>query len=362
MILTPEFSAVWAYNPILVSEGETVRQGMPLLTMNDAVQKATTEQLKSQADAALVMLEELKAQPRKEVLEVARAQMIAAKASLHSSRVQMEKQRKSFELEPQSVSRDTLDNAINAVKVAKANLEVATRQYELTKAGAWVYDIKNQAQQYNALYKSYLAANALLSKYTIKAPVDGVVLSIKAAVGSYISPVGTYETYTQAMTPVLVMGSPQIYLAVRCYIDEILVPRLPPTEQMQAKMFIRGTAISIPWNSSACSRTSRPKSSCPTSVPNGSTSGFCRSSFGLRRPRIFLCIQDSWLIFMSAKNKSTPPFALVEEGFYQLNLPGKFLGIGRWWMFTSGVNGRPTMGCRQTGLHLWKLCVLLPFY
>ncbi len=122
-----------------------------------------------------------------------------------------------------------------------------TRQYELTKAGAWIYDIKNQEQQYNALYNSYLAASALLAKYTIKAPSDGAVLSIKAAVGSYISPQGTYGTYTEDMNnPVLVMGSPQNQLAVRCYIDEILVPKLPSAERMQAKMFIRGTTASIP--------------------------------------------------------------------------------------------------------------------
>ncbi|MGZ5054721.1 MAG: HlyD family secretion protein [Methylobacter sp.] len=236
---------------ILVAEGETVREGTPLLTINDSIQKATTEQLKSQAEAALVMLNELKAQPRKEVLEVAKAQMIAAKASLNSSRVQMNKQRKSFELDPQSVSKDTLDNAINAVKVAEASFEVARKQYELTKAGAWIYDIKNQEQQYNALYKSYMAASELLSKYTIKAPIDGVVLSIRTAIGSYISPQGTYGTYTDdTNNPVMVMGSSQNYLAVRCYIDEILVPKLPPVDQMhakmQAKMFIRGTNISIP--------------------------------------------------------------------------------------------------------------------
>ena len=131
--LYPEVAGI--ITRILVSEGETVSQGAPLLAMNDAVQKATTEQLKSQADAALVMLEELKAQPRKEVLEVTRAQMMSAKASLISAQVQMDKQRQSFELDPQSVSKDTLDNAINAFKVAKANLEVATRQYKLTKAG-----------------------------------------------------------------------------------------------------------------------------------------------------------------------------------------------------------------------------------
>ena len=35
-------------------------------------------------------------------------------------------------------------------------------------------------------------------------------------------------------------------LGVRCYIDEILIPRLPPPEKMQAQMFIRGTATKVP--------------------------------------------------------------------------------------------------------------------
>ena len=52
---------------------------------------------------------------------------------------------------PESVSKDALDNAINARKVAQANLDVVTRQYELTKAGAWVYDVRNQEKQAEAL-------------------------------------------------------------------------------------------------------------------------------------------------------------------------------------------------------------------
>ena len=35
-------------------------------------------------------------------------------------------------------------------------------------------------------------------------------------------------------------------LAVRCYIDEILIPRLPPPDKLQAQMFIRGTNTKIP--------------------------------------------------------------------------------------------------------------------
>ncbi len=132
------------------------------------------------------------------------------------------------------------------MKVAKANLEVAQKQYDLTKAGAWVYDIKNQESQYESLSKAYEASNALLEKYTLKAPVDGVVLSINAAPGSYVSAQGTYDTYTGGYNPIIVMGGTQSHLSVRCYIDEILINRLPPPPRINAKMFIRGTDISIP--------------------------------------------------------------------------------------------------------------------
>ena len=144
------------------------------------------------------------------------------------------------------MSRDALDNFGNALKIAKANLEVAQKQYELTRAGAWSYDIKNQERQYNALEKAYAASNALLSKYTVKAPADGVVLAITAAAGSYISSQGTYDTYSQGAAPVVVMGAPQDHLGVRVYVDEILVHRLPDAAHMHATMFIRGTNISAP--------------------------------------------------------------------------------------------------------------------
>lgn len=231
---------------ILVAEGQVVRQGMPLISIDDSVQRATVAQLKSQADAARALLEELRAQPRKETLEVARAQVKYASAGLKSAQDQLDKQQKSYELDPKSVSRDALDNAVNAVNVAKTNFEVVRRQYDLTKAGAWIYDIKNQENQYDSLTKAYQASSALLDKYIIKASADGVVLSINAAVGSYISAQGAYDTYSQGLSPVIVMGGSQEYLGVRCYIDEILVHRLPQPPQTTAKMFIRGTDINIP--------------------------------------------------------------------------------------------------------------------
>ena len=231
---------------ILASEGAKVCKGEPLLLLDDSVQRATVAQQKSQAEAALALLQELKAQPRAENLRVSKAQMDYAAASLRTARDSLEKVRKSFALNPKSVSKDQLDNAENTYQTAKANLEVATRQYELTKAGAWIYDIRNQQHQYEALVKTYESGKALLAKYIIRAPVDGVILAINTARGSFASAQGAYSTYTEGYDPPVVMGLPQNFLAVRCYIDEILVPRMTSSPHMQAQMQVRGTTTRIP--------------------------------------------------------------------------------------------------------------------
>lgn len=231
---------------ILVAEGQEVKRGTVLLLIDDSIQKATVEQLQSQAQAALTLLEELKAQPRKETLDVAEAQVVSAQAALKTTQDELDKQQAAYALDPKSISKDALDSAVNAVATAKANLEVARKQRDLTKAGAWIYDINNQERTHNALEKSYSSASALLSKYTLRAPRDGVVLAINPTVGSYVSAQGAYDTYTQGMDPVLVIGSPHAHLNVRCYVDEILVPRLPEPARMKAQMSVRGSSVKIP--------------------------------------------------------------------------------------------------------------------
>jgi len=231
---------------ILVAEGQEVKQGTVLLVIDDSIQRATVEQLQSQAQAASTLLAELKAQPRKETLDVAESQVVSAQASLKTAQDALDKQQAAYDLNPKSISKDALDSALNAVAVAKANLEVARKQRDLTKAGAWVYDIDNQERQYNALFKSSVSASALLAKYTLRAPKDGIVLAMNATVGSFVSAQGSYDSYTQGMAPMLVLGSPHAFLNVRCYVDEILVPRLPAPGKMKAQMSVRGSNLKIP--------------------------------------------------------------------------------------------------------------------
>jgi len=231
---------------VLVGEGGRVRKGTPLLTIESSAQQALVAQQKAAADAALAVLEELRKQPRPEVLAVAQAQVTAAEAAQKQTADQLDKLTRSYAIDPRSVSQDALDTAKDANGIASANLQVARRQLDLTSAGAWVYEIRNQERTYESLRRQYESSLAVLARYTLRAPVDGVVLAVRPAVGDYASPQGSYDTYTTAPGPVVVMSDGQQHLGVRVYVDEILVQRLPPPDKIVAQMQLRGSDQKLP--------------------------------------------------------------------------------------------------------------------
>src|SRR5579871_3694453 len=74
---------------IVVTEGQRVKRGDALLSLDDSVQRALTGQQQAQAQAAHAMLQELHAQPRRENLAVAAAQVESARANLKSAEDQL---------------------------------------------------------------------------------------------------------------------------------------------------------------------------------------------------------------------------------------------------------------------------------
>ncbi len=230
---------------IWVHEGQTVAAGALLLSIDDSVQKATAEQLRLQSESALELLQELKAQPRKETLAISQAQVAQAESALKTATDQYAKRQVAYQLDPRSISKDIVDTAQNTVLEASTTLALANKQYLLTKAGAWSYDIKSQQKLSDAAKQAYFSATALVAKYVIKAQADGVVLAVNASIGSYVSSAGAYDTYTQGSNPVLVLGTPQEYLAVRCFVDEILLSRIPDVNHMKAQMQIRGSTQKV---------------------------------------------------------------------------------------------------------------------
>ncbi|CAM3127541.1 p-hydroxybenzoic acid efflux subunit AaeA [Legionella steigerwaltii] len=157
---------------VFAQEGEHLKKGDPILTLDDSIQKELVAK-----DAAQIRYQQ---------------------ASLVNLQQQLDKTRKSYLLDPKSVSKNALDNAINAVKIQIENVQVAQKQYDADKA--------------------------LLDKYTLRSPIDGIILRVGVALGDYGSPLGRYDTYTQAMLPIIEMGITKPFLEVRCFIDEILLP------------------------------------------------------------------------------------------------------------------------------------------
>jgi len=231
---------------VQVSEGQSVAAGTVLLTLDDAVQRANVEQLRAQAEGAGALLAELRAEPRAETLTIAQAQVDLAAANLKAARDQYDKRRASLELDPKSISKDVVDTAADALGQAESALQLSTRQFELVKVGAWSYDIVNQTRQLEALRHAHAAASALLDKYAIRAKVAGVVLALNSTRGSYVSTAGAYDAYTGGFDPLVVLSAPQDHLAIRCFVDEILVSRLPAPGHIRAEASIRGTDVKIP--------------------------------------------------------------------------------------------------------------------
>lgn len=172
----------------LVQNGEIVKAGKPLFFIDSSIQE--------------------------QMVNKDLAQIKYAKASLVNVQDQLEKIQAAYQLNQKSVSKNSADNAINAVEIAKANLDVAKTQYQVDKA--------------------------LLDKYVIYSPIDGIILRMGTTEGDYVSPSGIYDTYTQVMLPAVQIATNLPYLQVRCFVDEILVPHLPVAEKLEATLFIRG--------------------------------------------------------------------------------------------------------------------------
>ena len=232
---------------IAVQPGQAVRRGDVLLRLEDSVARAQAAQQRAQADAAQAQFEQMQAAPRPEALRVAESQVASASAAAFAQRNAFDKQKRAAEIEPRAVSRDALDAAHDAWQLAQAGLATAQRQLDLVRAGTWSADLRVQAAQRDAQRRAADAAAATLDKYTLRAPADGVVLAIQASAGSYVTPQGVYGTYTQASNhPLLVLGGAPGHLDVRCYVDEILIPRLPPGDRIRAEMSLRGSDARIP--------------------------------------------------------------------------------------------------------------------
>jgi HlyD family secretion protein len=227
-----------------VHEGDRVIAGQPLFALDDSVQRANTENLRQQALAADATLRKLKAPPRREQVNVAKAQVDQAKAALKAAVDQHKRLKRSADLDARSISKETLEGAADAVKSAQTGVEVAQRQLDLLNAGSSAFDITSQAAATAAAYRAYDGGKALLGKYVVRAPFAGVVTTVNVPPGAYMAPVGVFDPATQYTLPAVVLARDADTLVLRAYVDQVSMSKMPRAPH--AVMIVHGSDAHIP--------------------------------------------------------------------------------------------------------------------
>ena len=242
----------------------------PLLRIDDSVQRATAEQQQAQAEAARGAARGAEGRSRgRRPWRSPRPRSTAPQASAQERR---------GPAAPSSSAPTSIDPQVGQPRRARQRRATparspqptsrsSQRQYELTKAGAWSYDIRNQEKQYAALAQGgHAPTRAARQVHHHARPADGVVLVDAAPPWAATSRRRAPTTPTpRASSPLIVMGSAaRTTSQVRCYVDEILIHRLPdPPRDHGADVHPRHRHAACRSSSCACSPTSRRRSSCP---------------------------------------------------------------------------------------------------
>jgi HlyD family secretion protein len=165
---------------VLVQEGEWVRKGQPLISLESRELKGAVVQTQgavAQADARIRQLNELTLPSAKEALVQAQANLVNAKQTFDRT-AQLEKNG--------YATRAALDDAQKTFDVARA--VVRSAEFQVYTASPGGSDYVMAQTQLNQARANLDTAESRLSYATIAAPRDGVLISRSVERGSVVQP------------------------------------------------------------------------------------------------------------------------------------------------------------------------------
>jgi hypothetical protein len=277
--------------------------GAPLFTIDDSVQRANHRAARLQAEAALALLR--RRSRGRETLAIRGAGGLA-ESNLKAARDQYDKDRASYDIDPKSISKDVLDTAEDAVNQAAAALDVARKQYELTKAGRLELRHRQPGEAVRRAQQAYEAANALLQNIRSKRRSTASCWPStprSAATCRRRAPM----TPTPRVRPARGDGPPQDHLAVRCYVDEILVSRLPSSWHIRRRCRSAGPtrhqgAAGVRPGAALCFAQDRAVQRAPGAGGPAGAAG----DFPVREKGHSRSIRASWWMSTSGSNSARP--------------------------------------------------------
>jgi HlyD family secretion protein len=167
-------------------EGTWVDRGKVLAKLDAEDLRNRLEVAQATLISAQARLNKLLAGSRPEEIRMAESALNQAKFDLENKEAHYERMKPLFERGV--ISKEVLDNAEAALKIAKASLEKAKENYILVKEGPRKEDIEDAKAQVDQARASLKLNETQISYTTLYAPISGVVLVKSGEIGEVVNP------------------------------------------------------------------------------------------------------------------------------------------------------------------------------
>lgn len=197
--------------------GAQVTKGEPLVRIDDTIARATVALRRADLQLAEADLADLRAWRRKEEREQARAEV--AKAQAKYDRAKREHDRVTT-LHEESRAADTeLNEAIEDLRLAEAELSSSRAASEMAEAGPTADDLAIAEAKVEQARAALTLAEAELEKHVIKSPIDGHVLY------RHLEPGEIFDVDAEQQPPILSLGDIG-RIRLRAEVDEADIARV----------------------------------------------------------------------------------------------------------------------------------------
>ena len=183
------FNANGRIGKMYVKEGESVKKDQILAEIDPATLIFDIEKNKAKVEVYRNTVLKLKNGLRPEERNQKQSKLDSTKAELENAKVQLSRLENAYTTsDGQSVSKQELDNAKLALKLATAHFKEANEDYKLAIIGSRSEDIAEAEAELKIVKEELATQQYLLEQTKLKSPIDAIVSSRLQEVGDMASP------------------------------------------------------------------------------------------------------------------------------------------------------------------------------
>lgn len=171
---------------LLAEEGDKVKMGQVLARLDTRETEMSIGKLKAEILAQESAVNLLHNGTRSEVINQAKARLIAAQANSDDAQLVMKRRQQLYYSE--AISRQELDSAIYTAQAAEAEKVAANESYQEALSGPRPEEIRQAEAKLESLKQELARQEYLLSQMELISPVDGVIRSRLLEAGDMASP------------------------------------------------------------------------------------------------------------------------------------------------------------------------------